>query len=332
MNKKEFVLDQDCTLIKFLKNNGFSFLQIKEMLNNKDIKLNNKRLKEDTQLKKFDKLICFYNFSVEFKKEIEIFYEDNNIIIVNKPEKIETTGPNGLEGILKAYAVHRLDTNTCGLVIFAKTEKIKEVLKSSFALNLVKKRYLCEVLGKTNFDNRVYSAYLFKDSKKSKVYIYNNKKVGCQEIKTKFFTVKNGNITSIVIGELVTGKTHQIRAHLAYLGHPILGDSKYGNKEQNRKFKQNYQKLFCFQISFAKLNCESLKNLDNKIFTLYPDWFKPNPSDVKSFKLNLLKIADEQDVESYEEFEFEQNPDFKTEYKDFYNDIKQQNNFIKEDW
>ena len=278
MNKDVFVASSNISLQKFLLGKGFSFASIKKMLKGKDIKVNGARTSKDIMLCSGDSVECYYvEGTVSPKKvDVEIVYQDDNVLVVCKPKGIETCGEYGLEGVLGVIAVHRLDRNTAGLEIFAKSQKAKEELELVFKQKLVSKKYICEVVGDSNFDGRVYEAYLFKDAKKSQVIVSGEKKTGYTLIQTKFLTVRHGVKSSMVECQLITGKTHQIRAHLAYLGHAIVGDGKYGKNEINKAFKEKTQKLFCKELSFKEFDFESLKGISGKTFSHRPYWEENN--------------------------------------------------------
>lgn len=203
-----------------------------------------------------------------------VIFEDENVIVLDKGCDIEVQGKDSLESAIPgSIAVHRLDRNTTGVMIMAKNEEAAEALKQAFKDKTVQKTYVCEVFGRPNFKGEVQKAYLVKDANRSEVKIYPNFVQKSVLIETKFKTVKVGEQTSLVTAELLTGRTHQIRAQLAYLGFPIIGDGKYGKNEINRKFKEKYQKLHCFSLKIKKIN-KKFKYLQNKEFISKPEWAK----------------------------------------------------------
>ena len=135
---------------------------------------------------------------------------------------------------------HRLDRNTSGLTLFAKNQQSQNILFEKFKNHEIEKHYICRVYGIPKEKHKILTAYLFKDTKKSMVYIKDSPKKGYQNIITEY-TVISTNLsdnTSILEVILHTGRTHQIRAHLAHIGYPIIGDGKYGINEINKKFKR----------------------------------------------------------------------------------------------
>ncbi len=270
MNRKQIIVEKDRKLVNLLQDYGFSFADVNKMLRNKDVKVNGKATKENIQVFCGDSVLFFYSDEM-LEKKFEIIFENDNVFIIYKSAGIESAGEKGLENLLKgSIAVHRLDRNTEGLMVFAKSKDIAEKLDNAFKKHSVHKYYLAEVVGKFQTKEKVFKAYLVKDSENSNVKIYQNKCQGAVEIETSVKILKAGEQTSLLQVELLTGKTHQIRAHLAYLGHAIIGDGKYGKNEINKKFQANRQKLACFKLKFDFIGIESL---NFKEFKKMPNWY-----------------------------------------------------------
>ena len=273
MNKKSVIVEKKVKLLDLLCGQGFSYNYACKLLRNKDVKVDGQRVKDNIEIMPSSEVTFFFQDDALTPK-FEIVYEDENIFCINKRSGVEVEGVDGLESMIKgARAVHRLDRNSEGLLLMAKNKMTEEELKRGIKNRFFTKKYLAEVVGKTNFDGKVQKAYLLKDSEKGRVKIFQNEVKGSVEILTAFKTIKSSATSSIVECNLITGRTHQIRAHLAYLGHPIIGDGKYGKNEENRKFKEKSQKLHCFYIKIDKLS-QNLQYLNGKEFVCYPDWFK----------------------------------------------------------
>ena len=203
-------------------------------LRKKDIKINNKRVNENVNIFEGDEVLVYISDDLlNGNFNLDIFFEDDNILIINKPYNIEVTGVNSLttyvhkkySSSFKPMPCHRLDRNTTGLVLFAKNEEALNILLNKFKNHEIEKHYLALVYGIPKQASKKCEAYLFKDTKKSQVYISNSFKKGYQKIITTYRILeKRPDNTSILDVEIETGKTHQIRAHLAYLGYPIIGD------------------------------------------------------------------------------------------------------------
>lgn len=253
-------------------------------LRKKDIKINGIRTSENVTVYLNDKIDIYLSdnyFQQNNSKSIisskNILYEDENIIAINKPCEIEVLGKNSLsEALCKflgytVYPCHRLDRNTCGVILFAKNKISLDILLKKFKDHEIEKHYKAICYGIFKRKKDLLSAYLFKDSKKSLVYISDSPKKGYQKILTEYRVLdenKKENLTTLDV-ILHTGKTHQIRAHLAHIGHPIIGDGKYGINEINKKFNQKFQLLestsLIFKFTSNSNILEYLNNLEIKV-------------------------------------------------------------------
>ena len=218
-----------------------------------------------------------------------IIYEDEHIIIVNKPAGILTQGDESGEFTLndallkycnfendstaKPSVCNRLDRNTGGLVLCGKTISGLQTLNQIIKNRSLLKKYRCIVFGKTKKEETLKS-FLTKSNESNKVTISNNKTNNSLPIETKYKRIsvieKNGLLCSLLEVQLVTGRSHQIRAHLSFIGHPILGDKKYGTKESialSNQLKMDYQLLQAFSLTFPVLQGK-LSYLSKKTFSL----------------------------------------------------------------
>ncbi|MDE6583456.1 MAG: RluA family pseudouridine synthase [Clostridia bacterium] len=269
MIKKQIIVEKRQKTVNLLQDYGFSFADVNKMLRNKDVKINGKANKENVVLEVGDEVVFFYSPEM-LDKKVDIIFENDNVYIIYKSAGIESDGDKGVEKVLKnAIAVHRLDRNTEGLMVFAKNAETEQKLLKAFKDRTVHKFYLTEVVGLFDVKDKVFKGYLTKDSENSSVRIFQNKVKDSVEISTLVNTLKAGKESSLLEVELLTGRTHQIRAHLAYLGHAIIGDGKYGKNEDNKKFKQSRQKLACYKLKFGKVGIASL---DGKEFEKFPKW------------------------------------------------------------
>ena len=268
-------------LMNFLLDNfdGLTTSIFYKTLRKKDIKINDKRISENCLLRTGDDVKIYVADDFLYKKlDIPIVYQDNNIVIFNKPQSIEITGENSLTDYAKKLfsndantfiePCHRLDRNTSGLVLFARDKSSLDELLLAFKNHLVEKHYICAVYGIPKKKTQRLEAFLFKDSKKSQVYISDQPQKGYQKIITSYKLIKTNpqkNISLLDI-QLETGKTHQIRAHLAYINLPILGDGKYGINKINKEFSLSKQQLSSYSLSFHLPLNSNLSYLNEKIF------------------------------------------------------------------
>ncbi len=234
-------------------------------LRKKDIRINNVKVSSDTTIYLGDEISIYIVDEIllgENKFDIEIVFEDENILVANKPEGLSVTEDasisSTLTSILKSKygnninPCHRIDRNTKGLVLFAKNDEALNVLLEKFKNHEIEKHYIAKTYGIPKKEHDILEAYLFKDSKKSLVYISDISKKDYQKIITEYRIIKkdlNKNIAYLDVN-LHTGKTHQIRAHLSHIGCPIIGDGKYGINEINKELGYKTQELYSYSLKF----------------------------------------------------------------------------------
>ena len=275
----------------------------------KRIKVNGKAAKHEQIVNEGDVLELYINdefFEGEKENEflsldgkVKVVYEDENIILADKPFGLivhsdvgETR--NTLINQIKAYLFgkgeydpekeqsfapalcNRLDRNTGGIVIAAKNAEALRILNEVIKEKDVGKFYMLRVAGVMEKRSGELKSYLLKDEKTNTVKAYKSPVKGAKTAITKYKTVKVLNDgSSIVEAELLTGRTHQIRAQFAEAGHPLLGDGKYGKNSVNKAYSMKYQALYSYKVVFPGNMPGNLAYLSGKVFTApLPDFLK----------------------------------------------------------
>jgi len=262
----------------------------------KDIKANGKRIAEDYIVSEGDIINVYISDDILSGKPLSydsglnpyfsVVYEDENLLVVDKKQGVpvqpdKDRSKNSLVDLVKDYIkndnyqkdenssfvpalCHRIDRNTGGLVIIAKNEKSLKILLEKIKTREIRKFYQCLVRGKMPMKEDTLKAFLFKDEKKSMVFIGDKPSKGTVEIITDYRVMSCRNDISRLEIELITGRTHQIRAHLAHIGHPIVGDGKYGDNNFNRSLNAKYQALWAYKIVFDFKDDAGILNYLNK--------------------------------------------------------------------
>ncbi len=260
----------------------------------KNIKVNKKRCTPEQVLNSGDLLELYLKDDVlEIKKkhydflnastDLDIIYEDDNIILINKKVGVlcHPDGKDYIDNIvarLKRYLydkkewepetstftpslANRIDRNTGGIVIAAKNSQALKIINDKIKAREIEKYYLTVVHGKMSRKNELLSAYLTKNEKKNMVTVTDNQVPNSKKIITEYTVLDYYSDASLLEVKLHTGRTHQIRAHLAHIGHPLYGDGKYGNEKGRYR-----QALYSYKLHFNFSDENSLSYLNNKTF------------------------------------------------------------------
>ena len=296
VNKNDSGQRLDKFLTKFLKNMPQSMLY--KSIRKKRIKVNGKKGDISYKLCEGDVIELYINDEffggepqenafMSMKVNINVVYEDKNILIVDKkPGMIvhEDDGEkvNTLINHIKAYLYqkgeydpesektfvpslcNRIDRNTGGMVIAAKTAEALRIMNEKIKNKEIRKFYLCLVSGHLKKKSGELTDYLVKNTDQNRVYIEKDAKNGGKKIVTRYKVLAENELTSLVEVELITGRTHQIRAHFASIGHPLAGDGKYGTNEFNKKVGMKYQALYSYKLIFDFKDENALSYLNGK--------------------------------------------------------------------
>ena len=267
----------------------------------KRIKLDGKRADRDTRLKEGDTLQLYINdeffdkprednaYLTVANPKLNIVYEDAHILLVDKRPGLAVHPHDGADfgktliDHIQAYLYqkkewkpreenaftpalcNRIDRNTGGIVIAAKTAEALRVMNQKIKDREMDKRYLAIVEGSPKPRDGSLKGYLFKDAKKNRVFVTDTPQAGSKSCQTNYKTIASKNGLTLVECQLITGRTHQIRAQFAHAGHPLLGDGKYGKLD--KKYDRNYQALYSYKLTFDfSTDAESLGYLNGKSF------------------------------------------------------------------
>lgn len=278
----------------------------------KKIKVNRKRTEPGYMLCRGDTIQLFLRdelFETDaeesvyklLKPHLSIVYEDENLILCDKPAGMlvhsdDSEDTNTLINHIKAYLYgkgeydpckeqsfapalcNRIDRNTGGIVIAAKNAASLRELNELIKHRNLDKRYLCAVHGVPEKSEGTLTGYITKDGDKNLVTVYTKRPSGragenARSIVTGYKVLNRSGDLSLLEVKLITGRTHQIRAHFASVGHPLLGDGKYGVNRDDRRAGYKYQALYSYSLTFHGGNI--LKYLDGKTFTVPSEkiWF-----------------------------------------------------------
>lgn len=276
--------------------------QICKLARKNCIKLNGKKCKPDTHIAENDIIKLFIPDEMLIPKaksdpddftavsdKIDIVYEDENILLVDKRPGLAVHPHDGAEygrtliDHIQSYLYqkrewrpreenaftpalcNRIDRNTGGIVIAAKTAEALRVMNQKIKDREIDKRYLAIVEGSPKPKEGSLKGYLFKDAQKNRVYVTDTPQPGSKTCQTNYKTLATAAGLSLVECELITGRTHQIRAQFAHAGHPLLGDGKYGKLD--KRFDRSYQALYSYKLTFTfTTDAGSLAYLNGKSF------------------------------------------------------------------
>lgn len=259
------------------------FYALREAFQKRDVKVNGKRVGMDAMVQPGAEITVFVRETQS--TAIPVVYQDDNLLIVVKPAGIsceaDARGGHTLTALVQDQLLrtdpsapepllcHRLDNPTEGLLILAKTPQAQGWLEEAFRQRQIHKEYICLVRGIPSPAHRLMNDWLIKDAKHACVRVSNRELPGAKTISTEYNVLEAGECSRVRI-LLHTGRTHQIRAHMAYIGHPLLGDDQYGDRAFNRAHKARRLMLCSCALRFSLTG--PLAYLNDKTFTIQPSF------------------------------------------------------------
>ena len=282
------------------KNLLYKYLRLKR------IKLNGRRAEISSRLQPGDRVDLYIGDEFfpdpavpEFlavPPEVKVVYEDANLLLADKPQGLvvhedQEQSPDTLINRVKRYLYekgeydpakeasfapalcNRIDRNTGGLVIVAKTAEALRILNAAIRNREIEKSYLCLVKGTPSPKAATLTHYHIKDEGENKALVYDSPRPGAKTMVAKYRVLQSKGNYSLLEVELETGRTHQIRAQMAHIGHPLVGDGKYAVNTEDRKKGFAFQALYAYKLRFSFREEHTLSYLKGKTFQVEDVWF-----------------------------------------------------------
>ena len=280
--------------------------KLNKYLRENKIKLNGKKMPLSTRVKKGDAIKLFINDDLLVQQEYQydflyakdiltVVFEDDDLLIADKPSGIIVVDPSEKEKDTLIHRAlkylynkgeydpeseftpclcHRLDTGTSGLTIIAKTVQAQEFIKGLFGTNNFKKEYLCVTFNIPDPKKATLRGFHVKNAELGIVKIVDTAPKNSEKpVETRYEVIATSGVLALCKVRLITGRTHQIRAHFESINCPVLGDSKYGNNQANRQRKLRYQALSAWQISFPNIKDDVFDKYSKMVITAEKPWY-----------------------------------------------------------